>query len=88
MVYSEDYSFQPKLICSKGNMLLSEIKIPNSTNKAYNLQFEFNNLNTSKINVDTFLSTAIYDLLEKPNEEISELITNINIKSNEICDNM
>jgi hypothetical protein len=30
----------------------------------------------------------IYDLLEKPNEEISELITNINIKSNEICDNM
>jgi hypothetical protein len=30
----------------------------------------------------------IYNLLEKPNEEISELITNINIKSNEICDNM
>jgi hypothetical protein len=30
----------------------------------------------------------IYDLLEKPNEEINELITNINIKSNEICDNL
>jgi hypothetical protein len=88
MVYSEDYSFQPKLICSKGNMLLSEIKIPNSTNKAYNLQFEFNNLNTSKINVDTFLSTAIYDLLEKVNVELIEkiyILNTINNYETDVC---
>jgi hypothetical protein len=88
MVYSEDYSFQPKLICSKGNMLLSEIKIPNSTNKAYNLQFEFNNLNTSKINVDTFLSTAIYDLLEKVNVELIEkiyILNTINNYDTDVC---
>jgi len=88
MVYSEDYSFQPKLICSKGNMLLSEIKIPNSTNKAYNLQFEFNNLNTSKINVDTLLSTAIYDLLEKVNVELIEkiyILNTINNYETDVC---
>ena len=88
MVYSEDYSFQPKLICSKGNMLLSEIKIPNSTNKAYNLQFEFNNLDTSKVNVDTFLSTAIYDLLEKVNVELIEkiyILNTINNYETDVC---
>jgi hypothetical protein len=88
MVYSEDYSFQPKLICSKGNMLLSEIKIPNSTNKAYNLQFEFNNLNTSKVNVDTLLSTAIYDLLEKVNVELIEkiyILDTINNYETDVC---
>ncbi len=45
MVNSEENLFQPKLICDKGNMLLSEIRIPSSNNKAYNLQFELNNLN-------------------------------------------
>ncbi len=40
-----------------------------------------------KTNYDNLIY-YIYDLLEKPNEEISELITNINIKSNDICDNM
>jgi hypothetical protein len=88
MVYSEDYSFQPKLICSKGNMLLSEIKIPSSYNKAYNLQFEFNNLNTSKVNVDTLLSTAIYELLEKVNVELIEkiyILDTINNYETDVC---
>ena len=74
MDYSEEDQFQPKLICAKGDILLSEIKIPSSYNKAYNLQFEFTNLNTSKVNIDTLLSTAIYDLLEKVNADLIEKI--------------
>ena len=74
MDYSEEDQFQPKLICAKGDILLSEIKIPSSYNKAYNLQFEFTNLNTSKVNIDTLLSTAIYDLLEKVNGDLIEKI--------------
>ena len=69
MDYSEEDQFQPKLICAKGDILLSEIKIPSSYNKAYNLQFEFTNLN-----IDTLLSTAIYDLLEKVNTDLIEKI--------------
>ena len=74
MDYSEEDQFQPKLICAKGDILLSEIKIPSSYNKAYNLQFEFTNLNTSKVNIDTLFSIAIYDLLEKVNVELIEKI--------------
>ena len=74
MDYSEESQIQPKLICNKGDILLYEIKIPSSNYKAYNLQFEFNNLNTSKVNVDTLLSTAIYDLLEKVNVDLIEKI--------------
>ena len=74
MAYSEENQFQPRLICNKGNILLSEIQIPSSNNKAYNLQFEFNNLNTSKVNIDTLLSTAIYDLIEKVNVDLIEKI--------------
>ena len=70
MDLSEETQFQPKLICNKGDILLSEIKIPSSNNKAYNLQFDFNNLNTSKVNIDSLLSTSIYDLLEKVNSEL------------------
>ena len=74
MAYSEESQFQPRLICNKGNILLSEIQTPSSNNKAYNLQFEFNNLNTSKVNIDTLLSTAIYDLIEKVNVDLIEKI--------------
>jgi hypothetical protein len=74
MTYSEQNLFEPRLICNKGNMLLSEIRVPSSANKAYNLQFEFNNLNTSKVNIDILLSTAIYELLEKTNSELIEKI--------------
>ena len=81
MAYSDENSFQPRVICTKGDMLLSEIQIPSSYNKAYNLQFEFNNLNPSKVNVDTLLSTAIYDLLEKVNVELIEKIYILNSKA-------
>jgi len=79
---SEETQFQPKLICAKGDILLSEIKIPSSSNKAYNLKFEFNNLNTSKVNSDILLSTAIYELLEKVNVELIEKIYILDVINN------
>jgi hypothetical protein len=82
MDYNEETQFQPKLICAKGDILLSEIKIPSSNNKAYNLKFEFNNLNTSKVNIDTLLSTAIYDLLEKVNVELIDKIYILDVINN------
>jgi len=88
MAYSDENSFQPRVICTKGDMLLSEIQIPSSYNKAYNLQFEFNNLNSSKVNVDTLLSTAIYDLLEKVNVELIEkiyILDTINNYETDVC---
>jgi|UniRef100_A0A6C0H4L5 hypothetical protein len=88
MDYSDETQFQPKLICAKGDIVLSEIKIPSSNNKAYNLKFEINNLNTSKVNIDTLLSTAIYDLLEKVNVELIEkiyILDVINAHETDIC---
>lgn len=88
MAHCDENPFQPRLICTKENMLLSEIKIPSSYNKAYNLQFEFNNLNPSKVNVDTLLSTAIYDLLEKVNVDLIEkiyILDTINDYETDIC---
>jgi len=85
---SEETQFQPKLICAKGDILLSEIKIPSSNNKAYNLKFEMNNLNTSKVNIDSLLSTAIYDLLEKVNVELIEkiyILNTINDYETDVC---
>ena len=88
MDLSEETQFQPKLICNKGDILLSEIKIPSSNNKAYNLQFDFNNLNTNKVNIDTLLSTSIYDLLEKVNSELIEkiyILDIINTYETDVC---
>jgi len=88
MAYYEENQFQPRLICNKGNILLSEINIPSSNNKVYNLQFEFNNLNTSKVNIDTLLSTAIYDLIEKVNVELIEkifILDTINDYETDVC---
>jgi len=88
MEYSEENLFQPKLICSKGNMLLSEIRIPSSNNKAYNLQFEFSNLNTTKVNTEMLLSTAIYELIEKVNSDLIEkihILDTINNYETDVC---
>ena len=88
MVNSEENLFQPKLICDKGNMLLSEIRIPSSNNKAYNLQFELNNLNTTKVNTEMLLSTSIYELIEKVNNDLIEkihILDTINNYETDVC---
>ena len=88
MVNSEENIFQPRLICDKGNMLLSEIRIPSSINKAYNLQFELNNLNATKVNTEMLLSTAIYELIEKVNNDLIEkihILDTINNYETDVC---
>jgi hypothetical protein len=88
MVNNEENLFQPKLICDKGNMLLSEIRIPSSNNKAYNLQFELNNLNTTKVNTEMLLSTSIYELIEKVNNDLIEkihILDTINNYETDVC---
>lgn len=74
MEYSEENQFQPKLVCNKGNILLSEIRIPLTNVSVFNLQFELNNLDTSKVNIDLLLTTQLYNLIEKVNVDLIEKI--------------
>jgi hypothetical protein len=88
MKHCEENQYFPKLVCNKGNMLLNEIKMPLTNNKAYNLQFEFNNLNTSKVNSDLLLTTQLYELLEKVNVDLIEKIHILNVlneRETDIC---
>jgi hypothetical protein len=88
MKHCEENQYYPKLVCNKGNMLLNEIKMPLTNNKAYNLQFEFNNLNTSKVNSDLLLTTQLYELLEKVNVDLIEKIHILNVlneRETDIC---
>ena len=74
MEYSEENQFQPKLVCNKGNILLSEIRIPLTNVSVFNLQFELHNLDTSKVNIDLLLTTQLYNLIEKVNVDLIEKI--------------
>ena len=89
MTYNNDeHTFQPKLVCNKGDMLLNEIRYPLTNNKAYNLQFELNNLNTNKVNIELLLTTQIYDLLEKVNVDLIEriyILNTLNAQETDIC---
>ena len=88
MDYCEENRFHPKLLCNKGNMVLNEIKIPLTNNKAFNLQFELHNLNTSKVNSDLLLTIQFYDLLEKANGDLIEkihILNVINAQETDIC---
>ena len=84
MSYCEENRFQPKLICGKGDMLLSEIKSFNFNTRSYNLAFTIQVPNT---NVASLTGFEIYDLLEAQNKELIEKIIIINKTDNEadIC---
>ena len=74
MATCEENQFQPKLVCNKGNILLSEIRIPLTNVSVFNLQFELNNLDTSKVNIDLLLTAQLYNLLENVNVDLIEKI--------------
>ena len=78
MESSEENQFQPKLLCNKGNILLNEIKIPSTNASIFNLQFELNNLDTSKVNIDLLLTTQLYNLIEKVNVDLIDKIYILN----------
>ena len=78
MESSEENQFQPKLLCNKGNILLNEIKIPSTNASIVNLQFELNNLDTSKVNIDLLLTPQLYNLIEKVNVDLIDKIYILN----------
>jgi hypothetical protein len=84
MSYCEENRFQPKLICGKGDMLLSEIKNFNFNTRSYNLAFT---IQVPSSNVDSLTGFEIYDLLEKQNKELIEKIIILDKTENEaiIC---
>jgi hypothetical protein len=87
----EENQFQPKIVCNKGNVLLSEIRMPLSDASVFNLQFELNNLDTSKVNSDLLVTPQLYNLLEKVNVDLIEKIhilntsTTLNNEETDIC---
>jgi hypothetical protein len=91
MKHCEENQFQPRIICNKGNILLSEIRMPSTNASVFNLQFELNNLDTSKVNSDLLLTTQLYNLLEKVNVDLIEKIhildtsTTLNNEETDIC---
>lgn len=95
MEYSEEKNYSPKLICNKGNMILSEFNInsPNSnynsnSNKAYNLKFDFKNLDPTKINIKSLLSPKIYHLIEQVCPDLIEkiyILNELNSNETDIC---
>lgn len=91
MEYSDEKNYSPKLICNKGNMILSEFNInsSNSNNdKAYNLKFDFKNLDPKKINIKTLLSPTIYNLIEQVCPDLIEkiyILNELNTNETDIC---
>jgi hypothetical protein len=86
MSYCEENRFQPKLICGKGDMLLSEIKSFNFNTRSYNLAFTIQVPNTNS-NLASLTGFEIYDLLEAQNKELIEKIIILDKTENEaiIC---
>jgi hypothetical protein len=82
MSYCEENRFQPKLICAKGDMLLSEIKNFNFNIRSYNLAFTIQVPNTNS-NVASLTGFEIYDLLEAQNKELIEKIIILDKTENE-----
>ena len=65
------------LVCNKGNMLLESYIRDNK--KAYNLKYDFNKLDSSKVNINALLGIGIYELLENINKDLIEKIYILNV---------
>jgi len=91
MINCEENQYQPKMLCNKGNILLNEIRMPSTNASVFNLQFELNNLDTSKVNIDLLLTPQLYNLLEKVNVDLIDKIhilntsTTLNNEETDIC---
>tara|TARA_B100000900_G_scaffold376316_1_gene358979 strand:- start:1748 stop:2437 length:690 start_codon:yes stop_codon:yes gene_type:complete len=74
------------LVCNKGDMILQSYKKNNNT--AYNLKYDFNNLDPNKVNIKALLCIEIYELLEKINPEFIEkiiILNKLNENESDIC---
>lgn len=79
MSYEEENQFEPKIVCNKGNMILTEITMPDTLQQVYNLKFTFKNLNPSKVNIKALLSPSIYELIEQVTPDLVEKIYILNV---------
>ena len=65
------------LVCNKGNMLLESYK--KDSKKAYNLKYDFKNLDPNKVNIKALIGFGTYELLEKINTDLIEKIIVLNV---------
>ena len=64
------------LVCDKGNILLESYIRDNK--KAYYLKYDFKNLDSNKVNIQSLFGFEIYELLEKVNSDLIEKIIILN----------
>tara|TARA_B100001175_G_scaffold301829_1_gene295291 strand:+ start:2976 stop:3665 length:690 start_codon:yes stop_codon:yes gene_type:complete len=79
-------TYEPKLVCDKGNIILNSITDRESNQKCYNLKFDFNNLDPNKVNIKSLMGPNIYNLFEKISPELVEKIYILNIINNNETD--
>jgi hypothetical protein len=79
-------TYEPKLVCDKGNMILNCITDRELNRKCYNLKFDFNNLDPNKVNIKSLMDPSIYNLFEKISPELVEKIYILNIINNNETD--
>ena len=64
------------LVCNKGNMILEYYN--KDSQKIYTLRYNFNNLDSNKVNIQSLFGFEIYELLEKVNSDLIEKIIILN----------
>tara|TARA_B110000008_G_C16956700_1_gene558494 strand:- start:415 stop:1098 length:684 start_codon:yes stop_codon:yes gene_type:complete len=79
-------SYEPRLVCNKGNMILNSIIDTQLNQKCYNLKFDLNNLDPNKVNIKSLLGPNIYNLFEKIAPELVEKIHILNIQNDSEAD--
>lgn len=80
--------YEKTLVCNKGDIVLESYNYIVNNKKAYSLFCNFDNINTSNINVNALLSSEIYILLEKINPELIEqlcILKQENQSETDIC---
>lgn len=87
MLESDNNEIKSIIICDKGNMPLIAYK-KNNIHNGYNLKFDFKNINPKKVNIETLLSTKIYELIEKFNNDLIEkiyILNELNENETDVC---
>ena len=79
-------TYEPKLVCDKGNMILNSVTDSQFNHKCYNLKFDFNNLDPNKVNIKSLMGPSIYNLFEKISPELVEKIYILNIHNDSEAD--
>ena len=86
--YEETKIYEKTLVCNKGDITLESYNYNKNNKKAYSLFCNFDNINTSNVNVNALLSCEIYYLLEKINTELIErvyILKQVNQLETDIC---